>query len=58
MSGEDENPEWYEEWPEKPKKLKCEGCGVKIPKAEIYTDWYHCDKCYNDYSINAKKSLI
>jgi hypothetical protein len=32
-------------------KTKCDGCGAKIDKTEIYTDFYYCVICHMDYPL-------
>ncbi len=31
--------------------MKCYVCGHKIEFDEIYTDWYFCNRCDKDYTI-------
>ena len=32
--------------------MKCHVCGKKVEYTEIYTDWYFCFHCDNDYKID------
>lgn len=35
--------------------MKCTICGNEIRYFEIYVDWYYCDKCDKDISIEEDK---